>query len=248
MICSSGIGFDPVVDGTRLTFGFEGIWQGTALLYDHQTKSFWMHLTGACIEGSHKGATLSRLDTGRHTTWRDWKTTHPSTRVMARDPAMEPRGTPRQHAYFTRRSASSGASYFPSTFHPTIQARDGRMVLHSLLYGVTIGTTHRAYPFRELSTHSVVNETIEGVPVTVWYDGSARSAAAYDARADGRALEFKRDGEGAIRDADTNSRWTMDGHCVEGPFAKSRLTPVHGLKAEWYGWFAHHPTTTVFGE
>ncbi len=120
-------------------------------------------------------------------------------------------------------------------------------MLHSLLYGITVGARARAYPFRALSSHPVINERFEDVPVTVWYDASSRSAAAFDARVEGNVLEFTYAKDGTILDADTRSRWTMDGHCVEGPFQGTTLTPLHGLKSEWYGWFAHHPQTTVYG-
>ena len=79
MICSSGIGFDPVLDERRLWFGFHGIYQGTAVLYDQQTGSLWMHLTGECFAGELAGRKLDPLDTGRHTTWSEWLASHPET-------------------------------------------------------------------------------------------------------------------------------------------------------------------------
>jgi hypothetical protein len=39
----------------------------------------------------------------------------------------------------------------------------------------------------------------------------------------------------------------MDGLCVAGALQGEQLEPVFGLQAEWYGWFALHPETSVFG-
>lgn len=244
MVCSSGIGFDPLIDGTRHTFGFEGIWQGTAVLYDHQTRSIWMHLTGTCIEGKHEGVVLERLDTGRHTTWRDWLTLHPDTDVIARDPRWMNRAG--DTGYFAREGARSGSAFLPPTFGQTIHDRDDRLEPHALVYGVVVGKTARAYPFHRLESAGLAEEVVAGVPVTVWYDRRARSAAAFDRRIGDVTLTFALDSKGVIRDAATKSRWTLDGVCVEGARLGVRLKPLRGLMAEWYGWFANHPQTTLW--
>lgn len=244
MICSSGIGFDPVLDGERLTFGFEGIWQGTAVLYDRQTKSLWMHTTGECFAGTHAGRALAPLDTGRHTTWGAWRRDHPDTDVMAPDPRFESR-------YFDRASARSGAAFLPRDFPPTIQSRDPRLPLEELLLGVKAGGVARAYPYARLAKGTgVVEETVGGVPLTVWFDARQRSAAAFDARLDGRTLAFTRveqDGTVRFRDA-SGSLWNLEGEAVAGTLRGRRLARPTSLLTEWYGWFAHFPATTIWGD
>jgi hypothetical protein len=240
VVCSSGIGFDPVVDGKRLTFGFEGIWQGTAVLYDHQTKSLWMHLTGECFAGRQKGTFLARLRSGRHTTWIDWRNTHPGTDVIRPDPRYSRRGGDR--GYFTRSGAESGSNYLPVTFGPTIQTKDDRLRPSDLIYGVVVKGSARAYPFDRMP--AVIDERVADTPATVWFDRQSRSAAAFDR---GRH-SFAVVSPGLREDKETKSRWNMDGQCVAGPLKGKRLTPLHGLMAEWYGWFAHHPGTSVWAE
>lgn len=244
MICSSGVGFDPVLDGERLTFGFEGIWQGTAVLYDRQTRSLWMHFTGECFLGKYAGRRLKEIDTGRHTTWSAWRRDHPDTDVMAPDPRY-------RTGYFARSQSKSGDPLLPGYFPGTIQSRDPRLPLETLLLGVRAASGPRAYPYVRLAKAAgVVEETLGDVPVTVWYDPAQRSAAAYDARLDGKTLHFQRTEQaGAVRfrDRETGSLWDLEGTSVAGPSAGRRLARPPQLLTEWYGWFAHHPTTTIWG-
>jgi hypothetical protein len=245
VICSSGIGFDPMLDGERLTFGFEGIWQGTAVLYDRQTKSLWMHTTGECFAGKHAGRALAPLESGRHTTWKAWRQDHPDTDVMAPDPQFADR-------YFGRSQSRSGDAFLPPDFPSTIQSRDPRLPLEALLLGVRADGAARAYPYARLAKGpGVVEETVGKVPVTVWYDAGQRSAAAFDARVDGTALHFERlvDTTGAqFRDRESGSLWNLDGQAVSGPRQGRRLARPTSLLTEWYGWFAHHPATTIWGD
>ncbi len=240
-----------MLDGRRLTFGFEGIYQGTAVLYDHQTNSLWMHLTGECFAGELQGRTLERLDTGRHTTWEDWRSLHPQTSVLA--PEERWMRQPGDSGYFSREAARSGAAFLPPTFRSTIHDVDARLEPSALVYGVRVGGRAKAYAFKDLIANPVVDEEIDALPLTVWYDALSESAAAFDRRLDDRWLTFDAGAQtvpqemaGRRRDQETGSLWTMDGACVDGPLKGRRLRALDGLKAEWYGWYANHPETQLW--
>ncbi len=245
MICSSGIGFDPVVNERRLTFGFEGVFQGTAVLYDHQTRSLWMHLTGECFEGELEGTVLERIPSGRHTTWADWSRTHTGTDVMKPDPRWMNKGGDR--GYFAREGAASGLPFFPEGFQPTIQTRDDRLAPTALVYGIDVDGVTRAYAFDDLAERLVVEETVNGVAITVWFDRASRSAAAFRRTVGELSFSFTTQANGARTDHETKSAWNMEGECVDGASTDLRLEPLHGLMAEWYGWVANHPKTSVWG-
>lgn len=241
-----------MLDGRRLTFGFEGIYQGTAVLYDHQTDSLWMHLTGECFAGELEGRALARLDTGRHTTWEDWRSLHPGTTVLA--PEERWMRQPGDSGYFSREAARSGAAFLPPTFRSTIHDVDARLEPSALVYGVRVGGRAKAYAFKDLAENSVVDEEFEGQSLTVWYDAQSESAAAFDRRLEQMRLTFAPgaksalyDAAGRRRDQETGSLWTMDGVCVAGPLKGRRLRALDGLKAEWYGWYANHPETQLWG-
>ncbi len=234
-----------MVDGERLTFGFEGIWQGTAVLYDHQTQSLWMHLTGECFHGTLQGTRLRAAGTGRHTTWADWRRLHPETDVLAPEARLV--GKPSDLGYFSREGARSGSGFLPRSFGRTIQTTDQRLAPSDLVYGVVVGGREaRAYPFEALARTPLVHERLGGLDITVWFDAEARSAAAFERTVRGQALRFERT-RGAWRDVETQSTWTLDGRCTAGRLKGAQLTPLRGLMSEWYGWYAHHPHTTVWG-
>ena len=50
-----------------------------------------------------------------------------------------------------------------------------------------------------------------------------------------------------FHDLGTGSRFDLEGRCVEGSLRGKQLARVPSLLTEWYGWFAHHPETTIYG-
>jgi hypothetical protein len=245
VVCSSGIGFDPVVEGQRLIFAFRGAYRGTAILVDRQTGSHWMHMTGECFQGTLAGMRLARLPTGRHTTWRDWRSGHKDTDVMLPDPRLTEPGA-RQH-YRPEDRYGSGSAEIPPDFLPSMGDIDPRLPSSALLYGIVVDGAARAYPLEDLRATPVVEERVRDVPVTVWFDEESRSAGAFPREFEGRLLSFRAEGDGRFRETETGSIFDLDGRCVEGRMAGARLVPLFGLLSEWYGWSALHPATTIYG-
>ncbi len=85
-LCASGILFDTRrPDGTSFTFGSSGfLYRSNKLMYDHQTQSLWNQFTGEPVVGHLASSDIS-LNTLpiTITSWKDWKTTNPDTKVLA---------------------------------------------------------------------------------------------------------------------------------------------------------------------
>jgi hypothetical protein len=247
VICSSGIGFDARIDGKRLIFGFEGIYQGTAVLYDQGTRSLWMHLTGRCFGGALEGQQLQPLPSGRHTTWEEWRRSHPQTTVMARERRFE--GGDADTGYFAPSSSRSGSGYLPKGFGRTIEIKNGALPPSTLVYGIRIDGVARAYALDALRARGgVLEERVRDVEVTIWFDPVSRSVNAFNRTLGTRSLTFQSADGGRVRDTETQSLWNLDGACVSGTLRGAQLTRIEGLLAEWYGWFANHPTTELVKE
>ncbi len=61
VICNSGMIMNPVVNNKMLHFYIAGAYNGMLLMADKETNSYWDHITGECISGTHKGDQLEIL-------------------------------------------------------------------------------------------------------------------------------------------------------------------------------------------
>ena len=214
MVCSSGIGFDPIINGKRYTFGAEGVWLATAVLYDKQTESLWYHFKGECFDGPLEGTVMRRISSGRHTTWDEWRSAHPQTDVIKPEAVYVDR--PQDKGYFAREVSRSGDGHVGDYFQDIFKTLDKRLKLNELLYGVVVGDVARAYPLALLRAQSVVEEELNGVPVTLWFKTRGRTVAAFDRRVDGKVLSFEVTAQGLVKDKQTGSTWTFEGQCTGG--------------------------------
>ncbi|TKX87724.1 DUF3179 domain-containing protein [Halorubrum sp. SS5] len=86
-ICGSGVVYDAMVDGRRLTFGVSGkLADDDLVLYDRETDSEWKQSTGECIAGELTGEQL-RVRPGPMTTYAAFSEAHPDGVVL--QPASE---------------------------------------------------------------------------------------------------------------------------------------------------------------
>ena len=62
------------------------------------------------------------------------------------------------------------------------------------MISLTLGSEGRAYPFRILLWHEIVNDTVGDVPVLISYCPLCNSGVVFDWRLDGRTLTFGNSG------------------------------------------------------
>ena len=69
-MCSSGVGFDPVIDGVRHTFEAAGLYNGLFVMSDRATGSVWTHYDGTVLQGPLAGQGIAMtIKPMAHTTW-----------------------------------------------------------------------------------------------------------------------------------------------------------------------------------
>ncbi len=73
-------------DDTSLELNFEAsgaLMEASLVMRDRETDSWWSIMTSKALAGGMKGAELVELPVGEKTTWADWVTRHPQTRVLS---------------------------------------------------------------------------------------------------------------------------------------------------------------------
>ncbi|MEO1238861.1 MAG: DUF3179 domain-containing (seleno)protein [Pseudomonadota bacterium] len=129
----------------------------------------------------------------------------------------------------------------------------------AIVFGVSVGDAHRAYPRRIMEVREMVNDTLGGRHLGIPYCTLCGAAQAFytDDMPPGVARPILRTSGLLIRsnkvmyDLNTYSVFdTFRGRAVTGPLAEAgvRLTPVTVITTTWRDWKAAHPDTTVLIE
>lgn len=104
---------------------------------------------------------------------------------------------------------------------------------------LTVGDETRAYPVQILIWHEIVNDTLDGVPVTVTYCPLCNSAIAYDRRLDERILDFGTSGQLynsalVMYDRQTESLWShFTGEAIVGHLTGADLDVFPMSTVSW---------------
>ena len=193
--------YERELEGRVLRFGHAGmLYQNSFLMYDQQTNTIWVQVTGEGFHGPLKGRKL-KLMPSTVTTWEKWKARFPDTLVLP-----------------GRRSESFMGVY------------DGMSTTRGLGLSVVVRFKAKLYPFQTLLKTPVVNDRFQGIPVLVAYSNGAKTATAWNRALDGRLLNFSlaeekdRFGNRLLRDGETGSVWSwLTGEAVSGPLRGRRL-------------------------
>jgi hypothetical protein len=244
--CRGGIARQAFIHGRRLTFYITGIYNGSILLADYETKSYWTPFTGEALEGELKGTTLQQVPL-LQCPWSQWVQMHPDTLVLYRS------GYPRPTALETHVLAENDVYAPTKLIESVLQPLDHRLPLTDWILGVTIGDRARAYPLDALnnepeSDHGNValNDDIGNKPVVILHARNETLANAFYRELDGHTLLFNTDKDGRFVDSTFHSHWNYQGEALDGPMAGQKLAYIPSQVEDWYIWAAYHPATTIF--
>ena len=189
------------LEGRVLSFGHAGIlYQSSFVMYDRQTKSLWVHVTGRAHAGPLTGKQLTFMPS-TVTSWEQWKAAHPYTKVLPGH----------------RRSGFMGT-------YTGLRRGSGIGVV------VVVRFKGRLYRFRDLRAQPLVNDRFNKTDLLVYYSRKQGTATAWNRELDGRTLTFRVTGQrGArakrlLRDDQTGSLWNwLTGTAESGPLKGKRL-------------------------
>jgi hypothetical protein len=229
------------IEGRELTFGVSGkLWQDALVMYDHQTRSLWSHVTGNCLEGELEGEEVTVFPSVQ-TSWEEWKKSYPNTLVL-----KKPRRT--YLSAYKRYNEDPHRLGILGTKNPDDQL-DGKDVV----LGVRIGSEHQAaYPLKMLKKTPVVNDQLDDEPIVIVYSDKAETAYAYYRRVEDRLLTFRHVADDSIlemTDQQTQSSWNaVTGEAIGGPLAGRKLRRAIGSQAFWFAWRSFFPRTRLWGD
>ena len=208
------------------------------VMYDHQTRSLWSQFGGKGVKGPLSGVDLGFIPVTQ-TTWDLWRTLHPDTLVLDKE------GRYRGDSYSSYyRSGAAGA--LGET------RKDGRLNRKELVLGVDVGAGTKAYPFSALEGSPVVNDTLAGRQVLVFFDTATDTALVYDGKVGDRTLTFRVEGSASgaqtiLVDNETGSRWmAFAGRAIEGQLKGESLDRVPSHLSFWFAWKDWHPDTELY--
>ncbi|MFQ5876397.1 MAG: DUF3179 domain-containing (seleno)protein [Acidobacteriota bacterium] len=144
MICHSGVGLTPVVEGRLHHFSAGGLHNGLILLIDDETRTYWDHITGEAVRGPLRGRRLE--------SWAVRMTT--AGAALAGDPDLaisrSGRGLLARWLGGLARWQVRGRGLMPFFFHRTMEPKDRRRPTMDQGLGVVVGTRARYYPLEAL--------------------------------------------------------------------------------------------------
>ncbi len=236
--CSGGGAFRRERNGRVLSMEVAGVYNGTILLRDRETRTLWAPFSGRAIEGPLVGQKLDRLPLSV-THWDEWVSRHPETDVIWAQPGR--RGG--HGSWYTY-----GKWGIVSEMGATLETWDPRLPENALVYGVESTEGAKSYSFSSVGAHrGVVNDQVGHMPVVIVVRGGVE-AAGYERSIKGRLLTFRPSppSEGLMIDGETGSHWSWEGEAVGGPLRGERLKPLDGYSVEWHVWSAYNPRADVF--
>ena len=116
---------------------------------------------------------------------------------------------------------------------------------------VQVGDDARAYPLQILTWHEIVNDAVDGVPLTVTFCPLCNTAIAFERTVDGRVLDFGTTGRLRysnliMYDRQTETWWQQaTGEAIAGELTGTRLKFYPASIIAWADFNTHHPDGKV---
>ncbi len=251
-LCNTAIAFEREFNGQILDFGTTGrLRYSNLIMYDRQTETWWQQATGDAIAGEYAGAQLTFYPASI-ISWADFKTAYPNGTVLSRETG--------HNRSYGRNPYLGYDDVNQSPFLYRGKETPGQLVPMARVLTLDLDGEAVAYPYDILSNVGVVNDTVGGQRVVVfWSEGTASAldtsqiaegrdvgaAVAYAAEVDGQPLTFEV-ANGVFRDKETGSEWDILGRAVSGTLKGKQLTELPAINHFWFSWAAFRPETRVF--
>ena len=231
----------------------DALHRGGRLLWDSLTQSWWRQFTGEAIVGDYTGLRLQprpSLLLG----YEEFRRTFPDGRVLG--PRSRPERDETSNYGATGHAGLDDRAEPPPFFDGT---PDPRLLPTARVLALELNGQAAAFDFGHLAVQRVLNDEVGGQPVVALWSPGALSvldtpqiadardvgmAAAHGRQVNGRLLTFEF-ADGAFRDRETGSAWSISGRALSGALSGAQLPPLAHNTPFWWAWAAHHPKTRL---
>lgn len=235
-LCASGILFESTVPGRDKPFKFGSsglLYRSNKLMYDHATKSLWNQFTWRPVVGELTGSGIElNILPVTITSWKAWKTAHPSTKVLSTDTGYE-------------RPYQPGAAYgeyfaSPNLMFPVV-TKDTRLSPKDYVYAVRAHGAEKAWPLALFDGGKVVNDKLGEMDVVLVGDAVSRTVRVY--RTEGGTFSY--DGPSTVRLRSDEGSWEITEDALIGPKGQ-KLVRLPGHVAFWFAWSGYKPKAAYY--
>jgi hypothetical protein len=248
-LCFTALVYSRWVQGEdeALSFGVSGsLLYETLVMVDRGSGSLWSQLYGAAVDGPLKGKRLSFFASVL-TEWSAWLAENPDSLVLNKELTC---------AQFQCDRFMEGPeqAYQDDIYEAYYASRDLGVINKEIpgkdrVLGLRVGAVARAYAFAILGRLPVINDTLDRVPVVIWFDPTSETGAAYVRQSDAGLLTFGAvpADPGLIADFETGSLWQgRTGRAIDGPLKGAQLPAVVTTTAFEFGWYDYFPNSQTY--
>lgn len=246
-LCNTAMVFKRTVNDEVLRFGVSGnLRHSDLIMWDNKTLSWWQQFTGEAIVGDLTGTQLELLPS-QLVSWQDFKQAYPEGTVLS-GPKYDYSTNPYHHY-----DSTDELPLYLGTPDPRLPAT-------ARVLGYFSNQTAIAYPLTEIAKAGVIEDTLDGQAVVIFYaqgqvsaldkpiiadSKEVGSAAMFYAQVNGRKLSFDYQ-DGVISDNETRSQWNVFGQAINGELIGTQLNYVLRSNVHfWFAWAAFKPQTKI---
>lgn len=161
-LCGSGIAYERKINGKEVEFGTTGkLYNSNLVMYDRATDTYWTQIDGLAIIGPLTGSKLKPISIDT-VVWRDWKKQHPDSQVLSKET-----GYSRQYG-----TDPYGSYYEDSFLFFPVNATDNRVHPKTVIFGVEVNGTYKAYRENDLKNKTTITDTVGGVKIQLHRDSA----------------------------------------------------------------------------
>jgi hypothetical protein len=213
------------------TFGVSGdLYDSNLLMYDRNSGSEWLQITGQAVDGSLRGATLNSYPVA-YDRWDHWKAHHADGKVLSIRNGYE-----RRFGDYER-SPYAGYDSTPELFFYV--NRDNKLLPRKTrVVGVEIRGADKAYAEDLLWKRGVVADRVGDENIIIIADRDSSRLGVFPSKSHTFSMV-----EGEVRD-EQSRRWSWMGN--ELSFGDEHLQSFEVVQTFWFAWAAIHPRTGLF--